>query len=120
MPAMLRPACQADAVHSEAAESVSPEEAVELIGTGALLIDVREDHEWQSGHAPQAQHIAMSRFTRAAADSLPTDRPVICVCHVGVRSASVARALNEGGWSALNLIGGMDAWHAAGLPIVTD
>jgi rhodanese-related sulfurtransferase len=90
-----------------------------MIRSGALLVDVREDDEWVVGHAPQAIHRPMSRLSRGPV-RLPSDRPVICVCHVGARSAAVAVALAGAGWDAANLAGGMEAWHAAGLPVVRD
>jgi rhodanese-related sulfurtransferase len=48
----------------------------------------------------------------------PADRQIVCVCHVGARSAVVAAALRNAGWDAVNLAGGMDAWERAGLPVV--
>ena len=36
---------------------VSAPEALRWTGEGALLLDVREDGEWQAGHAPQARHV---------------------------------------------------------------
>ena len=96
---------------------VHASQAQRLVEDGALLLDVREDVEWQAGHAPQATHLPMSRIG-ASVDQLPTDRLIVCVCHVGARSAAVAEALNNAGYSATNLVGGMDAWQAAGLPIV--
>ena len=96
---------------------VSPVEAQQLVGGGALLLDVREDHEWQAGHAPEATHLPMSRIG-AEVTRLPTDRLIVCVCHVGARSAAVAEALTNAGFSAANLVGGMDAWVASGLPVV--
>src|SRR5262249_5592893 len=63
----------------------------------------------------EAVHMAMSRIAREFG-TLPTDRTIVCVCHVGARSAAVAAALNEAGWHAVNLEGGMAAWEAAGLP----
>jgi len=97
---------------------VNPSEARLLIEQGALLLDVREDIEWQAGHAPEATHLPMSRIG-ARVDELPTDRLIVCVCHVGARSAAVAEALSNAGYSATNLAGGMDAWQAAGLPVVS-
>jgi rhodanese-related sulfurtransferase len=47
------------------------------------------------------------------------DRLIVCVCHVGARSAAVAEALTNAGYNAANLAGGMDAWAAEGLPVVT-
>ena len=96
---------------------VTPTEAVRLVDAGALLLDVREDHEWQAGHAPEATHLPMSRIG-AEVGQLPTDRLIVCVCHVGARSAAVAEALTNAGFSAANLVGGMDAWAAQGLPVV--
>ncbi len=96
---------------------VSAAQAVELIRSDAILLDVREDHEWAAGHAPQATHIPMSRLAEEF-ESLPTDRTIVCVCHVGARSAAVAAALTHAGRRAVNLDGGMEAWAAAGLPVV--
>ena len=104
-------------VQSDTPGEVSATEALELVGSDAILLDVREDHEWAAGHAPKATHVPMSRISQHAA-SLPTDKTIICVCHVGVRSAAVAAALNRAGWTARNLAGGMEAWAAAGLPVV--
>jgi rhodanese-related sulfurtransferase len=92
--------------------------ARQLVEQGAILLDVREDHEWQAGHAPEATHLPMSRIGASVAE-LPADRLIVCVCHVGARSAAVAEALNNAGYSATNLAGGMNAWEAAGLPVVT-
>jgi rhodanese-related sulfurtransferase len=84
---------------------------------GAVLLDVREEFEWERGHAPQALHIAMSELGERS-EELPTDRTIVCVCHIGGRSAMVVEALNRGGWQAVNVVGGMEAWAAAGLPVV--
>ena len=104
-------------VHSDIPGEISATEALELVRSDAILLDVREDHEWAAGHAPEATHLPMSRISEHAA-SLPTDKTIICVCHVGARSAAVAAALNRAGWTARNLAGGMEAWVAAGLPVV--
>ena len=106
-----------DRMDGDAPRGVSAAEALELVRSEAILLDVREDHEWAAGHAPEATHIPMSRIADRAAD-LPADKTIVCVCHVGARSAAVASALNRAGWTALNLTGGMEAWAAAGLPVV--
>lgn len=84
-----------------------------------MLLDVREDSEWDDGHVAGAISLPMSRLA-AEVQSLPADRVLICVCHVGMRSAMAARALTGAGWNAVNLAGGMMSWYAAGLPIVQD
>jgi rhodanese-related sulfurtransferase len=108
-----------DEVSGAAPREVSATEGAELARNGAVLLDVREDHEWVAGHAPEAIHIAMSRISEQVA-AIPTDKTIVCVCHMGGRSARVAWALKQGGWVALNLAGGMEAWAAAGLPVVDD
>lgn len=84
-----------------------------------MLLDVREPDEWQAGHAPAAVHLPMSTISERAGE-LPRDRQIICVCHLGQRSALVTGALRRAGWDAVNLTGGMKAWAAAGLPVVDD
>jgi rhodanese-related sulfurtransferase len=96
---------------------ISAAHAQELAAADAILLDVREDHEWVAGHAPQATHMPMSRIAERAAE-LPADKTIVCVCHLGNRSAAVAAALNRAGWKALNLTGGMEAWADAGLPVI--
>jgi rhodanese-related sulfurtransferase len=99
--------------------SVAATDVAALLQDGALLVDVREDDEWADGHAPAAILLPMSQFSERAGE-LPKDRLIVCVCHVGGRSARVAEALNGAGWQAVNLIGGMEAWQRAGLPVVQD
>jgi rhodanese-related sulfurtransferase len=106
-------------VHFDASLDMTARDADEAVRTGALLLDVREDFEWVRGHAPDATHIPMSELNQRAGE-LPTDRLIACVCHMGGRSSAVAEALNRGGWQAVNVSGGMEAWAAAGLPVVDD
>lgn len=86
---------------------------------GALLLDVREQDEWDAGHAPDAVHVPLHQVPARLAE-LPTDRPVDVVCHFGGRSAQATAFLLQRGVDARNVDGGMDAWERAGLPVVTD
>ena len=86
---------------------------------GAVLLDVRERDEWRAGHAPQARHVVLSQLEDHLGD-LPTDRPIVTVCRSGRRSAMAANLLTRHGYTATNLTGGMRAWGAAGLPVVTN
>jgi rhodanese-related sulfurtransferase len=88
-----------------------------MADNGAVLLDVREPHEWQAGHAPRARHIPLSQLTRRAGE-LPQGRAVVTVCRSGARSARAATLLARDGWEASNLTGGMRAWARAGLPVV--
>ncbi len=92
------------------------DQAVKALNDGSVLLDVREHVEWVQGHAPQAIHIPMSQLSDRV-EEIPRDRLILCVCHIGGRSAVVADALNRAGWQACNVAGGMEAWAAAGLPV---
>ena len=100
-------------------DDVDVERALALIEEGALLLDVREDDEFEAGHAPMARHVALSSVPDVI-DELPRDRVVICVCRSGGRSARAGRFLLEHGVHAVNLDGGMNAWHAADAAMVSE
>ena len=101
----------------DAPPEVTAEQAVALLDGPAVLLDVREQDEWDAGHAPQAVHLPMSEIS-ARVGEIPRELAVVCVCRVGGRSGAVAAALNHAGWQAYNLAGGMSAWAAARLPVV--
>ncbi|GAA1965998.1 hypothetical protein GCM10009738_47340 [Kitasatospora viridis] len=94
-----------------------PTAPVETVPAEAVLIDVREQDEWDAGHAAGALHIPMSQFT-ARLDELP-DAPLYVVCRVGGRSAQVVQYLVANGREAFNVDGGMFAWEQAGRPLVS-
>ena len=83
----------------------------------ALMLDVREPDEWELGRAPQASHLPLSTLQPA---QLPTGRPIIAMCRTGNRSGKAAAQLAAAGHDATNIVGGMQAWHAAGFPVVVD
>ncbi|GLZ14160.1 hypothetical protein Acsp04_43950 [Actinomadura sp. NBRC 104425] len=83
----------------------------------AYLLDVREQDEWDAGHAPQAVHIPMGELSDRAAE-VPRDRDVYVICRSGMRSAQVTIALNNAGWLAKNVDGGMKRWAEVGRPMV--
>lgn len=84
-----------------------------------LLLDVREPGEWRAGHVEGAVHVPMGQLG-ARLDELGSDRPIVCICRSGGRSAAVANALREAGYDAANMLGGMQAWAHAGLPYVAE
>lgn len=96
-----------------------PSVDVRSLPQDAVLLDVREPFEWAAGHAPDAVHIPMGELPGRVED-VPRDRNVVVVCKVGGRSAQVAAWLNRGGWDAVNLDGGMEAWAAAGRLMVSE
>jgi rhodanese-related sulfurtransferase len=98
--------------------AISVTQAPQAISDGALLLDVRELDEWRAGHAPQAQHIPLGQL-ETRLEEIPAGRPIVAVCRSGRRSAIAANVLNGRGYHATNLTGGMTAWAAAGLPVVS-
>ena len=99
---------------------VDASEAARLVeNEGAVLLDVREQEERDAGHAPAARHLPMSTIS-GRAEEIPNDPLIVCVCRSGGRSGAVTEALVNGGWKAANLAGGMQAWEAAGFPVVDD
>jgi rhodanese-related sulfurtransferase len=85
----------------------------------AVLLDVREPDEWAAGHAPDAWFWPLGKLDGVRAE-LPLDRTIVCVCRSGGRSQRATELLRSWGLLAVNLEGGMQAWEAAGNPVVTD
>lgn len=83
-----------------------------------VLLDVREQAEWDAGHIEEAVHIPMTELN-ARQGEIPEDRTIVCVCRSGQRSAMVTQALVGAGFDAHNLEGGMLAWATSRHPIVT-
>ncbi|WP_255696555.1 rhodanese-like domain-containing protein [Allobranchiibius sp. GilTou73] len=80
-------------------------------------MDVREDEEWDRGHAAGAVHIPLGDLEPATMD---TAVPVITICRSGKRSGKAAERLAAAGFQVRNMVGGMSAWHEQGLPMVRD
>lgn len=87
--------------------------------SGEVLLDVREHDEWNAGHAPQAVHIPLYELPGRLAE-VPAHRPLSVVCRVGGRSAQATAWLLAQGVEARNVEGGMLAWAAQALPVVSD
>ncbi|MFM1864594.1 MAG: hypothetical protein RL677_374 [Actinomycetota bacterium] len=101
-------------------KEVSAQEAFEKIKNGeAIGIDVREAMEWQAGRADLGEVIwnSLSGFD---AGKLPQDKPIIFICRSGNRSGQVTQQLESHGLDVANMVGGMQAWEAAGLPMAAD
>jgi len=84
-----------------------------------VLLDVREDDEWQRGHAPDARHIPMGQVP-ARLGEIDPDAKLFVVCQAGGRSQRVSQYLARNGYAPVNVTGGMLAWAGAGRPVVTD
>jgi len=83
----------------------------------AVLLDVREQDEWDAGHVDGALHVPIGEVV-ARIEELPEERLYV-LCRVGGRSAQVVQYLVAQGREAVNVDGGMYAWEAAGRPMVS-
>lgn len=86
------------------------------------LIDVREDHEWQAGHASGAQHFGRGIIERDIEQQAPDKQTeLILYCGGGYRSALAADNLQRMGYTNVySMAGGWKAWKDAGAPIEED
>jgi len=93
------------------AADVQPNELRGRLASGedVFVLDVREPDEVAEWAFPDAVNIPLGELGGRTGE-LPTDRPIVVICHSGVRSAAAADALEKGGWPAENLAGGAVAW----------
>jgi rhodanese-related sulfurtransferase len=101
------------------ASQISAADAIDLVADSGWLLDVREQDEWDRGHAPQAHLIPMGSVLGRIGE-LPDDTQILVICHVGYRSWQVTKALVRAGFDAVSVAGGMDAWQSAGGVVVED
>lgn len=95
----------------------SPQQAYAAVQEGAVLIDVREDWEYQEMRIPGAVLIPLSQVPDRL-DDIPEGSDVYVHCRMGSRSArAVDFLLAHGRPRSFNVAGGIDAWKEAGLPI---
>ena len=95
------------------------EVANRMVDGDLLLIDVREDYEWNAGRVPGSRHVPLVDVA-SQSHTLPKDRPIAFICLAGVRSAMVAKAFRDAGYDAYNVAGGFAAWFGRGLPTEPD
>jgi rhodanese-related sulfurtransferase len=86
---------------------------------GLLVLDVREDNEWDAGHVEGSVHIPLMELGERIAD-LPLADQTLVVCRSGHRSEHATAYLRQLGVEAVNLAGGLAAWQQAGRPLVAD
>lgn len=100
-------------------DSSVPEVEAARLPDDAVLLDVREPHEWEAGHAPNAVHVPIGELGSRLADlpAVEGDEKLYVVCRGGGRSARAAEALGQAGYPAVNVAGGMSAWSFAGKPM---
>ena len=86
-------------------------------GEPLVVLDVRQAHEWRTGHLPQAIFLEAGDLPRAGLE-LPHDRTLAAHCGHGERAATALSVLERRGYRRLALVtGGIDDWRQAGGPV---
>ena len=99
---------------------VNVDEARRKLETGkAKLIDVREESEWEAGHARGAQHLGKGVIERDIEERVPDkNAELILYCGGGFRSALSADNIQKMGYTNVSsMAGGWRAWQAANAPV---
>jgi len=89
-------------------------------GERFVLLDNREDLEWERGHLPGAYHMGKGTIERDIETAIPDKTaPIVCYCGGGFRSVLVADSLQRMGYTnVISLDGGWRGWNERGLPTV--
>jgi rhodanese-related sulfurtransferase len=87
-------------------------------GKGPLVLDVRSENEYASGHVPGAVNIPHNQLAaRLGEIGGRREQPIVLYCESGRRAGMAASMLQEAGFSSIqHLTGDMSAWRNAGLP----
>ena len=93
-----------------------PQISVQDLPADAVLLDVREQDEWDAGHVDGAVHVPLGEVPSRLGD-LPDADPLYFICRSGNRSDRAAAWLTAQGVESVNVAGGMRAWAEAGKPM---
>lgn len=102
-------------------QTITPDQAAQLLREGATLVDVREPDEHARERIPGARNLPLSRLADAEL-AVQAGRPVLFHCRSGARTAGQAAQLaaKARGCEAYIVEGGLEAWKRAGLPVALD
>jgi rhodanese-related sulfurtransferase len=106
---------------SRGSANVSPNDVVQLTNRGgALLLDIRDQAQFESGHIIDSRHIPSGELaTRADTLKKFKEKPVVVYCDNGFASAAAARILRGLGFTKVaTLRGGIQSWKQENLPLV--
>lgn len=100
---------------------IDPKQAIRLINyEDALVLDVRSDNEYASGHPPNARHIPQERIEERWQElDRFMDKPVVIIFTPGLRAGHAGAVLRKNGFKRVfNLNGGIETWQRENLPLV--
>jgi rhodanese-related sulfurtransferase len=98
-------------------------EAINLINRShAIVLDVRSDAEFASGHIVDTKHIPLDQLAERLNELKKyQDKPILVSCQSGMRTTKACDILRKAAFTQVyNLQGGLSAWLTAKLPVVKD
>lgn len=101
-----------------AIEEIDVDELERAVAAGALVVDVREEHEYVQGHVPGAVLVPLGTVPDHV-DAFRSDGTTYVVCRTGARSMRACEFLADRGIAVANVAGGTMAWVASGRDVVT-
>lgn len=96
---------------------ISVQEAYQAYQEGEFVLDVRTQPEWDEYHVEGTTLIPLDELPNRLSE-LPKDQKIVVVCRSGNRSGVATQILRENGFQATSMAGGLNAWRAAGYPVV--
>jgi len=102
-------------------QALNPAELADLLAAQPIdLVDVRAEHEWDTGHIPGSRNIPLETFRADPEAQVARGGIVIFVCAKGVRSIAAAKLADRFGYDRVySLEGGVKEWLGAGMPMVS-
>ena len=97
-------------------DSIEGQSIIDADTDGTVVIDVRREDEWVTGHVTGAIHIPVDDLTDRISE-IPTDKKLLFICAAGVRSGIACEMVGAMGYQSENLINiedGTPSWIAAG------
>jgi rhodanese-related sulfurtransferase len=85
---------------------------------GAVLLDVRNPDEYESGHVSGAILIPLGELS-ARQEEIPEGDPLYVICAMGGRSLQATKFMVQAGYPAISVAGGTKGWIEQGRPVVT-
>ena len=88
-------------------------------GGNALVLDIRDNGEFNNGRIPKSKNIPLAEITKRMDEIAKfKDKPVIVTCGTNARAAAASRALKANGFTDVYALrGGFGAWQQASLPV---
>lgn len=97
-------------------KSVDAKTAKVIFDSGAHIVDIRSGTEWSAGHVEGSDRVDPNRV---GANTIGRADAIIVVCRNGSKSRRTAKKLAKEGYRVYHLKGGLQAWRAEGLYLVS-